>query len=358
MPNGRPIFVRLWTKFGSTWYSKLYQFQTTASDNSIAQQVDELRKANDAKIAELAKQNQDLLKKINDAQIAITQKVDAKAQEILNQGSANQTAVLQILNTLKTGVERIDSTIGINHQNLVTLSNQMMDKLRAVETTTTANTAAIAAIQADIDAMAAQINLMDQSVIYIEGQVAQIDDLVDSVDRNSQDIIDEVIAQSTAIKNSLNSISSSVSGVRTAVDAVSAKIDVKTNLIRDDLFALETEVLRNRTAIERVEDLVQSGGTGSSNIRINDYLEVYYNGEWRGVCDDSFDLNDAKVACRQLGRSTSNVTYSTGVSGSSSAYWLDEMACTGGEYSLFECGHATTGTHNCSASEHVRVVCN
>ena len=43
--------------------------------------------------------------------------------------------------------------------------------------------------------------------------------------------------------------------------------------------------------------MANSGSTGGSSGR----LEVYLHRHWGTVCDDDFDVTDARVACRQLG---------------------------------------------------------
>lgn len=88
----------------------------------------------------------------------------------------------------------------------------------------------------------------------------------------------------------------------------------------------------------------------------NGFLEVYYMSEWRSVCDDGFDQQDADVACRQMGYSGAE-TFMTSVAGTNDSFWLDDLACTGEESTLDACPSSGWGVENCSASESVSVVC-
>ena len=73
-------------------------------------------------------------------------------------------------------------------------------------------------------------------------------------------------------------------------------------------------------------------------------VEIYYNGIWGTICDDGWDMNDAEVACRDLGykytishRRRNNVPYGTG------QIWLHGVACTGNEQRLSDCSHGGWG---------------
>lgn len=86
-------------------------------------------------------------------------------------------------------------------------------------------------------------------------------------------------------------------------------------------------------------------------------MEIFYNNQWGTVCDDGWDVNDAKVVCKQLGFPQATFAY-TGCHGQGSGpIWLDDVLCTGTEPRLHDCGHSGIGTHNCGHSEDTVVQC-
>ena len=105
---------------------------------------------------------------------------------------------------------------------------------------------------------------------------------------------------------------------------------------------------------------VRLGGTGSS--ASEGYVEALgTNGQWGGVCDDSFDINDAHVICRMLGYPSAIAAvdaysmYGTAPSGSN--HVLDNLNCDGSELSVFDCSHNGEWLENCGASEIAGVQC-
>uniref|UniRef100_A0A4W3GCS2 SRCR domain-containing protein n=1 Tax=Callorhinchus milii TaxID=7868 RepID=A0A4W3GCS2_CALMI len=86
-------------------------------------------------------------------------------------------------------------------------------------------------------------------------------------------------------------------------------------------------------------------------------VEIYYNGSWGTVCDDSWGSLEANVVCKQLGCGSAVKTTSAAVCARASApVWLDDVRCTGKESALWECPSSPWGQHDCYHKEDVSIV--
>ncbi|XP_026101663.1 deleted in malignant brain tumors 1 protein-like, partial [Carassius auratus] len=87
-------------------------------------------------------------------------------------------------------------------------------------------------------------------------------------------------------------------------------------------------------------------------------VEVLHRGQWGTVCDDSWDMADAAVVCRELDCGEPVDALSAAHFGSGSGrVWMSTLLCTGTESTLKNCGSSGWGKHYCDHSEDVGVIC-
>ena len=84
-------------------------------------------------------------------------------------------------------------------------------------------------------------------------------------------------------------------------------------------------------------------------------VEVYRSGEWATVCDNSWDIKEAEVVCRQLGYgyailAIQSAAFGRGSGRQSERNWF----CNGNETSLDNCSSSAA---SCSHSEDASVIC-
>lgn len=93
--------------------------------------------------------------------------------------------------------------------------------------------------------------------------------------------------------------------------------------------------------------------------RCSGRLEVWHNGLWGTVCDDSWDLRDSAVVCRELGcgRARQQDPAAGRFGWGAGPIWLDDVGCLGTEASLSECPASPWGKHNCAHNEDVGISC-
>lgn len=97
-----------------------------------------------------------------------------------------------------------------------------------------------------------------------------------------------------------------------------------------------------------------AGGQNISEGRV----EVTRNGTWGTVCDDSWDIEDANVVCRQLGFDRATAALSNAYFGPGTGpIYLDDVTCFGSEASLDQCLASAWLDHNCRHYEDAGVRC-
>ena len=109
-------------------------------------------------------------------------------------------------------------------------------------------------------------------------------------------------------------------------------------------------VLSDELVQLRLQGPLHSNGTGR--------VEVFYYGQWGTICNNGWDMRDARVVCRQLGYVNALRTlpmfqfpYSSG------RIWLDNVGCTGRERNITSCSHGPWGNNYCRHYEDVGVEC-
>lgn len=100
--------------------------------------------------------------------------------------------------------------------------------------------------------------------------------------------------------------------------------------------------------------VIRLAGGGSNYGRI----EIYENGQWGTVCDDTWDMKDANVACRQLGYSGATAAPTSATYGAGSGPILrDHVNCIGTEASLLSCQADELGVNHCYHGEDASADC-
>ncbi|XP_052635600.1 antigen WC1.1-like [Harpia harpyja] len=87
-------------------------------------------------------------------------------------------------------------------------------------------------------------------------------------------------------------------------------------------------------------------------------VEVWHRGSWGTVCDDSWDMRDAEVACRQLGCGPAvSALHEAAFGMGTGPIWLEQVECRGTEPSLQDCWARPGDSGACRHKEDAAVNC-
>ncbi|KAM6184367.1 scavenger receptor cysteine-rich type 1 protein M130-like [Sarcoramphus papa] len=110
----------------------------------------------------------------------------------------------------------------------------------------------------------------------------------------------------------------------------------------------------NSTSCTAREKIRAVGGEDRCSGRV----EVWHRGSWGTVCDDSWDMWDAEVACRQLGCGPAvSALHEAAFGMGMGPIWLEQVECRGTELSLQDCWARPGDSGACRHKEDAAVRC-
>ncbi|KAJ8032574.1 Macrophage receptor MARCO [Holothuria leucospilota] len=87
-------------------------------------------------------------------------------------------------------------------------------------------------------------------------------------------------------------------------------------------------------------------------------VKILYDNQWGFVCgDDQWDLNDARVVCRQLGYDKATQIYTFSPRRVPKIVWMSNVQCRGNETSISSCRHERFRQGSCSIGKYAGVAC-
>ncbi|XP_054848842.1 deleted in malignant brain tumors 1 protein-like isoform X2 [Eublepharis macularius] len=93
-------------------------------------------------------------------------------------------------------------------------------------------------------------------------------------------------------------------------------------------------------------------------IPCSDRVEVLRNQEWGTVCENGWDMNEARVVCQEVGCGKALAAPGGAKFGQGSgSIWMDEVNCTGSEDSLSECTATPLAEDSCGHNKDASVEC-
>ncbi|XP_053370307.1 scavenger receptor cysteine-rich type 1 protein M130 isoform X2 [Clarias gariepinus] len=115
------------------------------------------------------------------------------------------------------------------------------------------------------------------------------------------------------------------------------------------------------TMLRVIFNLILEGETiqlAGSNHFCTGRVEVYYNNQWGGVCDNGWNMTAAQVVCRQLGCGKAiNIPQSASFGQRSGPIWMNNVRCSGSESNITQCSHNGFKNHSCVNGNDAGVIC-